>query len=65
MFPYYESIYYEAKAISVTRKEKKQLEWFPRVAASYAIASDREQNMDGSEYDQLIEDYLKDHLQLE
>jgi hypothetical protein len=63
LFPYYESIYYEAKAISVTEPEKKHLEWFRSTAASKAIASNREKNMDGTEHENLIKDYLKDHLQ--
>jgi hypothetical protein len=63
LYPFFEAIFYEAKSISVTSNEKKDLEKFRWVAASQAIASDRERNMDGSEYSQLIKDYLKDHLQ--
>ena len=61
--PLFEAVYYEAKTLSVSAEDKKKLDWFRWIAASYAIASDREHNMDGSEYDTLIEDYLKEHLQ--
>jgi hypothetical protein len=63
LYPFFEAIFYEAKSISVTSDEKKDLEKFRWVAASQAIASDRERNMDGSEYSELIKDYLSNHLQ--
>ena len=63
LFPFHEAIYIEAKAISETMLEKEQLDWFRRVAASKAIASDGDQFMDGGEYDLKTDEYLKDHLQ--
>ena len=62
LYPFFEAIYYDAKSISGASDEKKQLERFRWIAASQAIARDDEFNMDGSDYDRLIEVYLKDHL---
>lgn len=63
LFPYYESIYYEAKVIADSKEDKKLLSLLRWWAASQAIASDEEQGLNGSEYDQLIKGYLKDNLQ--
>jgi hypothetical protein len=61
LFPYYESIYYEAKAISVAEPEKMQLEWFRRLVAKKAISVHVDNDIEVSE--QNINNYLKDHLQ--
>lgn len=63
LYPLYEAIYYEAASISVTNEEKKKLEWFRWVAASQAIARDGDQGMGSTEFNRLIDEYLKDHLQ--
>jgi hypothetical protein len=62
LFPYFQSIYYEAKSISVSTTEKNQLQQFRRWAASKAIAQDSDQGVSSTEYNKLIDDYLKDHL---
>ena len=62
LYPFFEAIYYEARLISVTSDEKEQLKRFRWWAASQAIASDDELNLDGSEYNRLIDGYLTDHL---
>jgi hypothetical protein len=63
IYPLLEAIYFEAKALSLSDEEKKQLQWFRKVAASAAIASKKSDHIGSSEYDALINDYLKDHLQ--
>ena len=40
LFPLYEAIYQEAKELSETPEELKELEWFRYMAADMAIASD-------------------------
>jgi len=61
--PLFEAVYYEAKTLSITADDKKKLDRFRWIAASYAIGGDKNNYMNGSEYDKLIEDYLEDHLQ--
>ena len=61
LFPIYEAIYQEAKELSETPEELKELEWFRYMAADMAIASD---TLISShvEHEALIKSYLKDHL---
>jgi hypothetical protein len=54
VYPLFEAMYFEAKALSVSAEEKEQLQWFRKVAASAAIASKKSVHMGGSEYDALI-----------
>lgn len=61
LFPYYESIYYEAKALSSTKDELKQLEWFRRMAARIGTAKDS--HTTNSEAELLREKFLGEHLQ--
>ena len=63
LFPLYEAVYYEAKVLAVSGEEKKKLEWFREVAASAAISDDNENDMTLTEYNNLINEYLKDNLQ--
>jgi hypothetical protein len=64
LYPLLEAVYFEAKALSTSTEDKKQLQWFRKVAASAAIASKKNSfHMSGGEYDSLINEYLKDHLQ--
>ena len=58
-----EAIYFEAKALSVSAEEKKQPQWFREVAAGAAIASKKSDHMGDDEYNALINEYLKNHLQ--
>ena len=61
LFPLYEAIYREAKELSETPEELKELEWFRYMAADMAIASD---TLISSpvEHEAKINSYLKDHL---
>lgn len=61
LYSYYEAIYYEVKALSPTKDELKQLEWFKERAASKAIASDS--YLTHSEAELLREKFLEEHLQ--
>jgi hypothetical protein len=61
LFPFYEAIYREAKELSKTPEEIKDLEWFRYVAASMAIATDTPVT-NSTEYEERINSYLKDHL---
>lgn len=63
LYDHDKGVFEEAKALSETKDELEHLEWFRWVAASNAIASDREKNMGGTEYERLIQEYLKSHLQ--
>lgn len=63
LFPLYEAVYYEAKVLAVPGEEKKKLEWFREVAASAAISDDNENDMTLTEYNNLINEFLKDNLQ--
>jgi len=63
IFPLYEAMYYEAKVLAVSGEEKKKLEWFREVAASAAISDDNENEMTLTEYNNLINEFLKDNLQ--
>ena len=49
--------------LAVSGEEKKKLEWFREVAASAAISDDNENDMTLTEYNNLINEYLKDNLQ--
>ena len=61
LLPLYEAIYQEAKELSNTPEELKDLEWFRYMAADMAIASD---TLISShvEHEAKINSYLKDHL---
>jgi hypothetical protein len=61
LFPLYEAIYQEAKEMSETPEELKELEWFRYIAVDMAIASD---TLISSpvEHKAKINSYLKDHL---
>jgi len=63
LYPLLEAVYFEAKALSTSTEDMKQLQWFRKVAASAAIASKKSVHMSGGEYDSFINEYLKDHLQ--
>jgi hypothetical protein len=63
LYPLLEAIYYEAKALSVSDEEKKQLQWFREIAAGAAVSGDNMEEMSQVEYDALINDFLKSHLQ--
>lgn len=60
LYPFFEAIYYEAKSISVTQDELKQLRWFQERAASKAIASDS--SMTDSEAEAARQKFLEDNL---
>jgi hypothetical protein len=61
LFPLYEAIYREAKELSETPEELKDLEWFRYMAADMAIASDTLISSPVT-HEALIKSYLKDHL---
>lgn len=63
LFPLYEALYYEAKSLSLSDEEEKELGWFRRLAAKKAIAAKGQKDMSSTEQDKLIEDYLMDNLQ--
>lgn len=60
LYPMYRDIYYEAKSLSVTDGEKKNLEWFKRMAARMGTATNYYKTH--SEAEALREEFLKDHL---
>jgi len=57
----YTKIYEEAKSLAVTEEEKRDVVKFRRIAASAAVAV--EGNMPSIEWDKMVDEYLKDHLQ--
>lgn len=63
LYELYKDLYYEAKSLAVTRKEKEGLEWFREVAAGAAVARDGDLSMDGTEYQHLIDEFLKENLE--
>jgi len=61
LFPFFEAIYQEAKDLSNTPEDQKELEWFRYVAATMAIASDTPVTS-SADYEARIKSYLEDHL---
>ena len=47
--------------LAVSGEEKKKLEWFREVAASAAISDENDMTL--ADYNNLINEYMKDNLQ--
>jgi hypothetical protein len=60
LYPFYKAIYYEAKSISVTQDELKQLRWFQERAADKAIASNF--NVPASEAEAARQKFMEENL---
>jgi hypothetical protein len=64
LYLFYEALYYEAKELSVTNEQKKELKWFRWVAATTATAvDDYDFTRTNEENEAAIAGFLKEHLQ--
>lgn len=60
LYPYYESLYLEARSLSMSADEHKKLQWFREIAAEKVVTGKSE--MTQSELDKRVAHFLEDHL---